>query len=134
VSNPRLGARIELFGSLLFSWKFVTTSFSKVVECFFTREQLHLSTPTQGVSPQCSTPPPPSGGKLFLQFILPPVLSRGCAICPAVMLDYVAPSKADDVSQSPGLQFYAALGWQRQVPCSRIMADPGHPRCLQDSF
>jgi hypothetical protein len=50
------------------------------------------------------------------------------------MLDYVAPSKADDVSQSPGLQFYAALGWQRQVPCSRIMADPGHPRCLQDSF
>jgi hypothetical protein len=61
------------------------------------------------------------------------------------MLDYMAPSKADDVLCSPG-RVADSFGWKQvssRAPqadgCQRfciygVMVGPGHPRCLQISF
>jgi hypothetical protein len=63
----------------------------------FSRHLLDSLIPTQTGSAQPSTPTLIRGGEIFPSF-----LSRNDAICPPAALDYVASSRADDMSHTPG--------------------------------
>jgi hypothetical protein len=84
---------------------------------------------------------PPPCYKIFPVF-LSPVLSRRGAICPPAALGYVAPSRADDVCSPDRVAISlgdsgvwdSAAGMADRGSVSMNYADPGHPRCLQNSF
>jgi hypothetical protein len=115
----------------------VTTSFSKVVKCaviFFPQNvarpphsqhtHTHTHTRTSALDSHNIQPhPPPSKVETFPSFIWPPILFRRGATCLPVVLDYVIPSRVEDVLQPPGrvtdslglVKIGSAPGWFRQT-------------------
>jgi hypothetical protein len=92
-----------------------------------------------------SAPPTPDSWKTFPPHIWPPVFSRGFAVGPPAKLEYVVPSKTDNVfCSSRGIA--DSLGWKwvssrapqadssQKFCVQHVLAGPGHPRCLQVSF
>jgi hypothetical protein len=68
---------------------------------FFPGHVWAIPPPHRG-STQHSSPPPPGGSEILLPFTRPPVLFRRCLNCLQAALDFVVPSREDDVAHLPG--------------------------------
>jgi hypothetical protein len=147
-----LGARIELFGLPLLSWKSVSFTSLPVSprwwNVLFSQDCSWAFFSQAGLA-QHSAPHLLDRGKTFPPFIRPADLLAGVFVCVCVIylpavLEYVVPSRADDMSHSPGWVavtlggIASAPGWlrQRAIPdmCPLITVGPGRLRCLRNSF